>query len=160
MEKSQYGRRDRLIREKRHDTYREYGKWPEPTICTECGALFSNGRWTWQPAPAFANKTVCPACQRIADKYPAGRMTIEGDFFQEHREEILNLLRNEEALEKGEHPMERIMARDEAEGRTVVTTTGVHIARRLGQALARAYQGELDLRYGDGEKSVLISWRR
>jgi len=46
MYKGLYERKDRLIKEKRHDVYRERIKCPEPTLCTECGALFLNGRWS------------------------------------------------------------------------------------------------------------------
>ncbi len=48
MDKGLYERQDRLIKEKRHDVYREWGKWPEPTICTGCSALFLNGRWSME----------------------------------------------------------------------------------------------------------------
>ncbi len=43
MDKGIYKRQDRLIKEKRHDVYQEWGKIPESTLCTECGALFLNG---------------------------------------------------------------------------------------------------------------------
>jgi len=160
MEKSQYARMDRLVKEKRHDTYREPGKWTEPTMCTECKALFMDGRWSWKKPPVDSNKVVCPACKRIADNYPAGRIEIKGPFFKRHREEILNLMRNEEEQEKREHPMERIMSVVDEEDYTLVTTTGVHIARRIGDALSRAYQGDLDFQYGDAEKSIRVYWHR
>jgi hypothetical protein len=160
MDKGQYGRRDRLVKEKRHDAYREWGKWPEPTACTECGSLFLDGRWSWKPPPADANKVVCPACQRIADDYPAGSVEISGPFFQQNREELLNLVRNEEKLEKGERPMERIISIADEGDHTLVTTTGVHIARRIGEALSRAYQGDFSFQYGDAEKSIRVYWSR
>ncbi len=160
MDKSQYARRDRLVKEKRHDTYRESGKWPEPTMCTECKALFLDGRWSWKKPPVDSNRVICPACQRIADNYPAGHIEIKGPFFKQHREEMLNLIRNEEKQEKGEHPMERIMSIVDEEDYTLVTTTGVHMARRIGDALSRAYRGNLDFQYGDAEKSIRVYWHR
>ena len=42
----------------------------------------------------------------------------------------------------------------------LVTTTGIHLARRIGEALKSAYQGELDFTYGDGEKSIRLTWLR
>ena len=160
MDKSQYGRRDRLIHEKRHDAYQEWGKWPEATVCTECRALFQEGRWRWQETPDEANTTVCPACQRIADDYPAGRLEIRGAFFRAHRDELLNLIHNTEKQEKAERPMERIMTISDEEEHTLVTTTGIHLARRIGEALKHAYQGELDFTYGDAEKSIRLAWCR
>jgi hypothetical protein len=160
MEKSRHGRRDRLIKEKRHDTSEERRKWPEPTVCSDCKALFSNGRWCWLEAPEYVYKICCPACQRIADNYPAGELFIKGLFFAEHREEILNLINNTESLEKKEHPLERLMDIADEEVLTRVTTTGIHLARRIGEALVHAYQGDLDFTYGDAEKSIRVTWSR
>ncbi len=160
MDKGQYGRRDRLVQEKRHDTYKEDKKWPEPTVCTQCNGVYLEGRWTWYEPPVKANKVVCPACQRIADNYPAGHLELKGSFFKKHQEEMLNLIRNEEEQEKGEHPLERIMDITEEDENTLITTTGIHIARRIGEALARAYQGDLSFTYGDGEKTIRVFWSR
>jgi len=160
MDKSQYGRRDRLMQEKVHDPYKERGKWPEPTVCTTCKALFTGGRWTWQEAPLGAYTIVCPACQRIADDFPAGNLAIKGAFFAQHREELLNLIHNTERQEKGEHPLERIMAIVDEKDHTMITTTGIHLARRIGEALSHAYQGDFEFAYGDGEESILATWSR
>jgi len=46
MDKGQHGRRDRLLKEKRHDTYKEGKKWPEPAACTKCNSVYLEGRWT------------------------------------------------------------------------------------------------------------------
>ena len=56
MTKGRYARQDKMIKEKRHDVYRDREKWPEPTLCTGCGALFTNGRWTWKETAEEANK--------------------------------------------------------------------------------------------------------
>ncbi len=160
MDKSQHGRRDRLVQEKQHDTYREDKKWPEPTLCTECNAVFMGGRWTWNEPPIEANKSLCPACRRIAENYPAGYLELKGYFFKTHQEEILNLIRNEEEQQKGERPLERIMDITEEDEHTLITTTGIHIARRIGEAISRAYKGDLSFTYGDGEKSIRVLWDR
>ena len=160
MDKGQHGRRDRLIKEKQHDTYREGGKWPEPTVCSECNSVYIEGRWTWYDPPAQANGVVCPACHRISDNYPAGTLELRGSFFGKHEEEILHLIRNEEKQEKGEHPLERIMGIGREEDHTLITTTGIHIARRIGEAISRAYQGEFSFTYGDNEKTIRVLWNR
>jgi hypothetical protein len=43
---------------------------------------------------------------------------------------------------------------------TLITTTGVHIARRLGESLKRSYRGDLKINYEDGEKRIRVSWFR
>ena len=161
MNKGMHRRNDRLLKEKRHDAYRESEKWPEPTCCTECRALFVNGRWSWEEIPPKnVNETLCPACRRIADQYPAGYIEIKGDFFQEHQEEILNLAYNIEKQEKGERPLERIMSVTENNDYTLVTTTGVHLARRIGEALSRSYKGDLSFQYAKEDKDIRVYWQR
>lgn len=160
MRKTRNGRQDRLIKEKRHDAYRERGKWREPTLCPQCGALFTNGRWCWGKAPSDAHETLCPACRRILDNLPAGYIELKGEFFQDHYDEILNLTRNVEQQEKNERPLERIMAILNETDHTLVTTTGIHIARRIGEALSRSYNGDFSFQYADGEKSIRVSWQR
>ncbi len=157
---SLHGRKDRLIKEKRHDVYQERSKWPENSRCTECGALYVNGRWTWQEAPAQSYDLVCPACRRIKDRYPAGYLEIKGPFFVEHETEILNLITNVETQEKTEHPLERIIATTRKNSLWLVTTTGAHIARRIGEALFRAYKGELTFQYIEEDKVIRVSWQR
>ncbi|MCB0292237.1 MAG: ATPase, partial [Calditrichaeota bacterium] len=86
MAKISFGRKDRLIKEKRHDAYHINDKLPEPTVCSECGALFTTGRWTWKDVPAGAHTTTCPACRRISQDYPAGIIELKGPFLRIHRE--------------------------------------------------------------------------
>ena len=160
MDKGVYKRQDRLIKEKRNDVYREWGKMPEPTLCTKCGALFLKGRWSWEKPTGETNKAVCPACKRSADNFPAGRIEIKGEFFNEHREEILNLITNIEKQEKERHPLERIMSVKDESDYTLVTTTGIHIARRIGDALSGSYKGDYSFKYAEGEKSIRVYWHR
>jgi hypothetical protein len=152
--------RDRIFDDKRMDPYQARRKYHEPTACTDCAAVFQAGRWIWGDAPAGARRDRCPACRRIHDKLPAGSVTLEGDFYARHREELLQLVRNEAEHERAEHPVNRIIDIDEGPERAVVTTTDIHTPHRIGTALARAYDGHLDTRYGEDEYSVRVSWRR
>ncbi len=160
MDKSSYGRKDRLMQERGHDVYRSRAKLPEPTRCTECGVVYLKGRWVWAEAPEGAAPAVCPACRRISDRFPAGQIDIRGGFFAEHRDEILNLVHNVENKEKTDHPMERIMAIEELPEGAGITTTGIHLARGIGSALTRAYNGALTVRYLEGENFVKVAWTR
>ena len=153
-------RRDKLIKEKRHDMYREVEKRSEPTTCPECRAVFTGGRWSWQTPPAKTSEALCPACRRVADGYPAGYIEMKGPFFAAHRDEIMNLVNNVAKQEKGEHPLERIMSIENDEAVTLLTTTGIHVARRIGEALASAYNGDFSFQYGDGETNLRVYWER
>jgi NMD protein affecting ribosome stability and mRNA decay len=154
------GRRDRLIKEMVHDPYKSKKKLPEPTVCPECNALFHKGRWTWDEPPATANHELCPACQRIRDEVPAGFLTLGGGFFDAHRDEIMNLVHNKEAQEKADHPLKRIMAVEEQGDGVLITFTDIHLPRGVGEALHRAYEGDLDYEYTDEASIIRVSWRR
>ncbi len=160
MYKGVFGRKDRLVKQKRHDVYRNTRKLPEPTVCSDCSAVFTGGRWTWSEMPEEANETRCPACQRISDNLPAGVVEVRGSFLERHRDEVIGLIRNTESLESGAHPLERIMSISTNSLGLAITTTGIHVARRIGDALSRSYQGELSFTYGDAEKSIKVVWER
>ncbi|HIP53007.1 MAG TPA: ATPase [Chromatiales bacterium] len=155
------GRRDRLLRELEHDPYHLKFKFKEPTACPECGAVFHEGRWTWmEEPPGDAHSHLCPACQRIRDKVPAAFLTIKGEFFGAHRDEIMHLIRNYEERERQEHPLKRVMGMDEIEDGLEVTFTDAHLARGIGEALHDAYQGELDYQYTKEDIMLRVRWER
>ena len=156
----QIQRHDNIFKEQVHDAYKAKGKLPEPAVCSQCGAVFHEGRWQWRLAPAGAHKETCPACHRMHDHYPAGFLKMSGDFFQAHRAEVMHLVRNHEKRESVEHPLKRIMAVEEKGGETLVTTTDIHLVRGIGEALHHAYQGELEFHYNPGQNLLRVSWSR
>ena len=48
----------------------------------------------------------------------------------------------------------------DAAGRMTVTTTDIHLPRRIAEAVAHAYRGELVLEYGKNEYRLRAEWRR
>ncbi len=153
-------RRDELRDELVHDSYKSKRKLPEPTRCPDCGAVYSAGRWTWAVAPAGAQEHCCPACQRVRDRFPAGYVVLAGEFLAGHRDELLQLARNREAMEKAEHPLERIMAIEDVEGGVQITTTDTHLARDIGEAMYSAYKGDLQYHYNKEENLLRVHWAR
>lgn len=153
-------RRDRLLRERRHDPYEEREKPPEPTRCPDCGAVFRNGRWSWAALPGIGADHLCPACRRTRDELPAGIVTLSGSFLADHRDEILRLVDHIESREKTGHPLKRIMAVREEDDVTVITTTDLHLARQIGDSLRSAYQGRLIYSYPPGADVLRVSWQR
>lgn len=143
-----------------HDPYRSRSKPPEPAACPHCGLVHHAGRWQRLARPADAHDYTCPACQRIRDDMPAGIVTLGGTFVAEHDAEILNLVRNEESREAAEHPLQRIIAIKPEDGNTVITTTDVHLARRIADAVAGAFGGKLQFDFGSGEYLIRINWER
>ncbi len=151
-------RHDRLIQERVHDAYKIKGKLHEPTVCPECGAVFHEGHWQWMQAPEGAHQHPCPACQRVHDHYPAGFLTLGGEFFEGHRDEIMHLVEHEEQREREEHPLKRIIDTEQQDGKTVVTTTDIHLARMLGEALHHAYRGKLEFHYNPEQNLLRVNW--
>lgn len=168
MVKGRVIRQDRLLKQKRNDVYVTGSKISESTWCNKCGAVFFNGRWAWIEKPENIHdvqmhgraSVLCPACRRINDNYPAGFIELQGLFYDEHREEILHLISNLETQEKRMHPLERLISVDQGKKITVVTTTGIHLARRIGEALYHSYKGEYSFRYAAADKSIRVFWRR
>lgn len=152
-------RHDRLLQEQVHDAYKASGKLSEPTVCPQCGSVFRSGRWQWGDAPAGAHSAICPACHRIQDQFPAGFVTLQGPFFLSHKEEILHLVRNHEKRERTDHPLQRIISVEEQADGVVVTTTDIHLARGVGEALHHAYQGELEFHYNPQENLLRVHWQ-
>lgn len=146
--------------ERVHDPYMASAKLASPSVCSKCGLLYEAGRWLHGVAPKDARPALCPACHRIADRLPAGWLRIEGEFAAAHRDEILNLVRNTSRHVEAEHPLERVMDVDTDEHGVTVTTTGIHLARGLGEAIAHAYRGKLDYHYDEAEPLLRVRWSR
>ena len=153
-------RRDRLLRENVHDPYQTRLKLAAPAACSECGAVYQKGGWQWGRRSEDAADVVCPACQRIRDAYPAGTVTLVGAaYLARHGEAIRNLVRNIETADKERHPLQRIMAISDTDDGMTVTTTDIHLPRRIGQALRRAHKGRLDVHYDEEGYFIRIDWQ-
>lgn len=93
-------------------------------------------------------------------RLPAGFVRLSGPFLQQHRKELLNRVRRCEPSEPREQPVPRIMAIARHDGELLVTTSDACLARRIGEALHEAYQGELSYCPGEGESPLRVSWSR
>jgi len=142
------------------DPYKRTGKLSEPTVCPQCSAVYRRGRWQWIERPEGAEELLCQACHRINDRYPAGLVTLTGPTVAAHRQDILGLVRHQEDAERREHPLNRIMnIEDEAPDRLLVSTTDIHLPRRIGEAMARAYHGKVSENFDKGGYFIRVEWR-
>lgn len=154
-------RRDKGLKKRRHDISMHREKFSEGTTCSTCGVVFSKGRWVWDYEGETTRKITCPACQRIQGNAPAGIIELRGEFFAANREEILNLVRNLEEQHKENHPLQRLMTIEEQDDNsTLIETTGVQLARRIGDAISSAYQGKYDFQYADNDNLIRVEWER
>ncbi len=140
----------------------------EPAICQECKAIYSKGHWTFDKKTLKPDnfekiepqETICPACRQIKTGEPAGFVYLEGNFYNEHKEEIENLLRNEAERALETNPLARIMNWKDAKHRLTVTTTTEHLAKHLGRSLKRAYDGEVRYDFSHENKLARVYWHR
>ncbi|HUI93493.1 MAG TPA: BCAM0308 family protein [Chitinivibrionales bacterium] len=152
----------RRVFPERQDEYEAREKYPEPAVCPECGDVFRNGRWTGRKMFPSGDLYLakCPACSRKDGNRPAGDIKISGPFFQAHQAEILNRIRRIERKERGTHPLEQIIAMHSEPDYADISTSGIHLARRIGDALRHSFKGDLSYSYGKGEKSIRVIWAR
>lgn len=150
----------RIYDDPRHDPYQASGKYSEPTRCDVCGAAYHRGRWQWTAAPTGARSATCPACRRVQDQLPAGRLTVRGPYAAAHRIELLQLVRNQAEHERAEHALNRIMDTIEHADSIEITTTDIHLPRRIGEALKRAHDGTLDIHFSEDAYEIRVVWNR
>lgn len=162
MDKHQHSQKDKLFKPENVDPYLDARRPAGSAHCPACGAQYHAGQWSWHTDTSHVahEDFVCPACRRIADRAAAGQVRLGGAFLQKHREEIVHLVRNTEAREKREHALERLIDVVEEGDELVVTTTGIHLANRIGHELQAAYDGDSSYRYSDGEFYLSVDWRR
>jgi len=136
----------------------------DKAVCTKCGSVYKDKRWSMKSAAAAAApgavEVTCPACQKIRDKYADGYVTLSGDFLAEHKEEILNLIRNKEERSMHTNPLHRIIEIKERPGTIEITTTTDKLAQRIGQMLKKTFSGEVEYKWSDDVKLVRVFWKR
>ena len=108
----------------------------------------------------FALVLSVAACRRIEDRVPAGIISLEGEYLQDHADEALRIVHNTEELEKGNHPLHRIMEIVRDGARIEIRTTDLHLPRRIGHALEEAWGGTLDTHYDEEGYLARVHWRR
>ena len=159
--------RDKIYAE--HDPYMpKKGKGlAETSICKECKAVYHSKKWfldeklyEQKKALKDVHLVICPACKKTKENVPNGVVTLKGDFLKQHKEEILNLIHNEDARSKQYNPLKRIMKIDEKGGEVEIQTTSAKLAQRIGSILFKAYSGEVEYKKHENAKFMRVEWRR
>jgi hypothetical protein len=139
----------------------------EGTVCPQCGAVYVNQRWTLDDKQravmiggAVTQEVVCPGCTKTAVRDPQGIVTLRGDYWPEHREEILNLVRNEESRALGSNPLERIIDIREEGDELIIETTNEKLAQRIGRHIDKAHKGQIEYRWSNDNHLVRVYWSR
>ena len=89
-----------------------------------------------------------------------GIVYITGNFFKQRRDQILNMLRNEEAKEVTNNPLDRIIDIMEKDDDVRVETTSENLAVHLGRMLYHSYGGSVEYKFSDDQKLARVYWNR
>jgi hypothetical protein len=142
----------------------------EPAVCNECGAIYTNRRWSVAHETMSNRKhqrarplrtTLCPACRQASSGEPRGFVYLDGAFLVIHRQEIENLMLNEAERARQDNPLARILEFNEGDShKFTITTTTEHLAQRLGHALEKAFGGQIQYDFSHENKIARVSWQR
>jgi NMD protein affecting ribosome stability and mRNA decay len=149
------------------DPYLPKGGSHDMALCKQCQSIYHNKRWYREGS--FDNKkislfsalqVICPACRKIKDNFPGGIVTLTGDFLQEHKKDILNLIKNEEERARGFNPLERIIKISNGSKKMEISTTNEKLAQRIGRKIKKAFSGEVEYKWSQDTKLLRVSWSR
>lgn len=144
------------------DVYQEKNGVRGAVYCS-CGAVFRNKRWYTGDRgakPQGGQGHVCPACRRIADRNPAGIVSLSGSYFAAHAIEIDNLIKNTAQSVVAKNPLGRIMDINREGESTIITTTDVKLAQKIGRDVFKSHGGELHFKWSNAEDFVRVILNR
>lgn len=150
------------------DSYLPRGACQKTSACERCRSVYMNKRW-YADSDLYENmkerpdvtQVVCPACLKIRDNFPGGIVTLKGNYVTSHRQELLNLVRNEEGRARGFNPLERVMSiQENGAEKMVISTTNEKLAQRLGRAIKKAFHGAVAYNWSHDNKLVRVDWER
>jgi hypothetical protein len=150
------------------DPYLPRGASQKISVCGACHSVYKSKRWYADPniyeaALKIPDTTtvVCPACKKIRDDFPGGIVTLKGDYVLSHKQDLMNLIKNEEARAHGFNPLERLMSvKENGKGSIVISTTNEKLAQRIGRAIKKAFHGEVTYRWSHDNKLARVDWVR
>jgi NMD protein affecting ribosome stability and mRNA decay len=139
----------------------------EPAVCQSCQAIYRQKRWQLDPAEATllaADPNVlwvtCPACQKVAERYPEGILTLRGSYLWNHEAEIRNIIDNAVARVSARNPLERIIRMERTDDALVIETTDNKLAEQLGRSLQKSHSGELQIDWQGTPVVCRVQWER
>jgi hypothetical protein len=142
------------------------GHYPDDTVCSRCHAVYHNQHWNRDDRRAEtllesgAATVVCAGCKIVEERNPGGIVTLRGDYWPQHREDILNLIRNEETRGIHTNPLERIIEIREEGDSLIIETTNVKLAQKIARSIDKAHSGTLDYHWPNTNHLLRVYWER
>ncbi len=140
---------------------------PGRTICPICHAISDGRLWHLdeQEYQRLRNDPsirveLCPADERIRRQMFDGEIVLKGDWLRDHKEEVLNFVRNEEKRTRESNPMARLASVQERDDYIYILTTSQALARRIGSGLKSSFKGRLTIQRLPYETFTRVRWAR
>ena len=148
------------------DVYRPRNGLKDLSVCPDCRLVYRGKRWHLDEEEgdrllsSRANKQTCPACRRVADRNPAGIVTLSGRYLEQNWDEIQNLIRHVTEKSRVKNPLGRIMDMEQGTSGITITTTEDKIAQKIGREIFKAYKGDLIYSWSHEQQLVRVTWNR
>jgi NMD protein affecting ribosome stability and mRNA decay len=140
------------------------GRFPEPSACEKCGAIFSKrvwrqGRRVTAALLERANWTTCPACEQTRLATGLGRLLLRGNHALNQEEGIRRRIANVTARAMRTQPERRVSSIERRGDVIEVLTTSQKLAHRLAHEIQKAFGGRVTYAWSD-DGSLFATWRR
>jgi NMD protein affecting ribosome stability and mRNA decay len=130
------------------------GRLREPSVCEQCGAVFS--RRVWRKPATFsaalltrARWTRCPACVQASREEYLGRVLLRGPYAAARVREITARIHNVVARAHETQPERRMVSIEGQESGLEVLTTSQKLAHRIAHELQKAFGGRTTYVWAD-----------
>ena len=129
-------------------------------FCPKCGVILKGGVWQWgNQTPLICKQALCPACQQIKEKKPAGFLTIKGSYFQENRSTIMSFISRQIEEQLTQKPLSRLMSLEELSKEMVILSfTDSELPRFLAEAIAQQFDALVDSSQTNRHGIVRVLW--
>jgi len=151
----------------RPDPYLSEAGIKEPAICQSCQAVYRDKSWQLDPLRAgklaedpAVHWVTCPGCQKVAEQYAEGIVTLRGSYLWNHEAEIRHILDNTMAHFTSRNPREQVLSMRQSSDAMIIETTDSKLAEHLGRSLQRAHSGELQIDWQGNPVICRVRWER
>lgn len=134
--------------------------------CASCHAIYRPKRWYLDEVEFQAlslnpevETMACPGCKALERGDFYGELHVQLRGVEQHRDQILKTLYNEEGRAREKNPNERIGRLLDRGAEIEVDTLTPFLAHRMAKELVKAFHGsELDSDFASGQSYARITW--
>lgn len=145
-------------------------------VCTHCKAIHDGRKWFYDGklfSKLIENKkaetTLCETCKRVRDRIICGIVYLEGDIIEKNRDEIMRMIKREEAIERSHNHLSRILDIIQDKNRIMIQTINQRLAIHIGKQMKKRFKGSsLEISGGisghrsrgkDDREEVVVRWK-